>query len=73
MFYFIGINIVLGQIKSYPILEVWKNCFFESSKRRYRPYNIGGSVRESKPFFTEDVVPRWASNHRPLHGNYGDE
>ena len=30
-------------------------------------------VKESKHFFTEDVAPRWASNLRPLHGNYRDE
>ena len=34
---------------------------------------IRGLVKESKHFFTEDVAPRWASNHGPLHGNYRDE
>ena len=33
----------------------------------------GVRVKESKHFFTKDVAPRWASNLRPLHGNYGDE
>ena len=33
----------------------------------------GVRVKESKHFFIEDVAPRWASNLRPLHGNYGDE
>ena len=33
----------------------------------------GVRVKESKHFFTEDVAPRWASNHGPLHVNYRDK
>ena len=32
-----------------------------------------GSVNESILFFAKDVAPRWASNHRQLHENYGDK
>ena len=35
--------------------------------------NWGERAKRSKLFFTMDVAPRRASNHGPLHGNYGNK